>query len=368
MKHEINFITRTRPKTMTLEELKDIEEDKISIECSSILLNVTDIRNNVALLLKYGNMGNIDLLCGDYESALIINELINKGKINKFTIYLMDDMELKDRSYIDTSLFQNVRFVIPNTYAMWNVKFNDKLYVYPYLCKDGIRSENYSEYYDKETLSEIKRISSMISEFPSNLTDVEKIILVSNYLQMYCQFIEGKDSSVGDDIYIVDNINEDVIPNPISISREELGNPKTALFHNFGVCRTFADATTLLLNNPYLKVNVRNVRGKNHVWNTVEINGKTYQLDNSRAISRGKNRMEEALRATKFNSEYILFGEDSIQSLNHERIDENFITKPRNKEDFDKKYIDAAIEFLESTDLVNFNYGNEAFYDSHKQK
>ena len=368
MNYKIKIVKTSKKKSIKLNELRNIEESKVLDELGCIILSVNYINDNIDLLLKYGKNNNIKLLCEDYESALILNELINNGKIEKSLIYLLDDMEMKDRSYIDTTLFQNTCLVIPNTYAMWNVKFDEKLYVYQYRYEYDVYSDSFSGFYDREILSEVKRISSMISEFSSNLTQVEKIILVSNYLQMYCQFIEGKESHVGEDVYIVDDMKEDMIPNPTSISKEELGDPKTALFYNFGVCRTFADATTLLLNNPYLRVNARTVKGVAHVWNTIEINGKTYQLDNSRAISRGKNRMEEALRATNFNSEFLLFGEDSLEKLQHEKIDDNFITKPRSKEDFDRKYIEAAIEFLENTGLVNFNYGNEPFYEGYKKK
>lgn len=357
-------------KNFTLEELKQLEEEEIKKYAIKLVLTIQDIKNNEDLFLEYIVKKGIAIYCKDYESALLVNELVNKGIIKPYEIYLMDDQEQKDRSYIDATVFKNVTLRVPNTYAMWGVKFDDKLWVYQYQLQNDLTNETeFSGYYDHETLKEVERIALMISEFPEVLTDVEKIILVSNYLQKYCQFIEGKESHVGNDIYVLDDVQDENSVNPKNVTQIVLGDSKTALFNNFGVCRTFADATTLLLNNPYLRIKTRNVRSEYpHVWNVVELNGKTYQLDNSRAISRGKYRLPDALKTAGFDYEYVLYGQAYSDEIGHEKMnDRTYLSLPLSIESFDRRYIEAAVEHLKDTDMVNFNYGDKVFYRSHKK-
>ena len=321
-----------------LEEIKEMKYEDVVERCSALIVDKKSWLENLELFLKYSKLIRINnILIQDYESAIIIDELKEKGLINREKIYLIDDNKQIDRSYIDTTKLKNIVLVVPNTYAMWNVKFKDKLYCYQYLYNNNsVENDTFSGYYDKETLIEVERIASMISEFSDNLTDVEKVILISNYLQKYCKFKTKEE-----------------------FSEIELGNPKTALFYNLGVCRTFADATTLLSNNPYLKLKVRNVRSKDrpvHVWNVIELNGKIYQIDNSRAISNGKYTDKDELRTDMFNLEYLLFGENSLRKLHHEEIIRGLVPENLSKEDFAKTYIEAAIEYLNETGLVMFDY------------
>lgn len=340
------FTYNRRPYYLT--DLKNMSDLDILNKCSGIIVNKKSILEDTNLFISLSKITRINnIIASDYESALIINELKNKNLITKDSIYLLDDMELKDRSYIDTTLFKNINLVIPNTYVMWNVKYDEKVYAYQYLYKNNLPgSDVFSGYYDKETITEINRIASMIKDFSSNLTDVEKIILVSNYLQMYGEYKN--------------------IDNNTKLTEEELGNPKTLLLNNIGVCRTFSDATTLLLNNPYLRLNVRNVhsdlntKGEIHVWNTVLLDDKLYQIDNSRAVSRGDNKFDNKLKQTKFNIDYLLFGENYSRKINHEKISFNINLKyPLSLENFDKKYIETVIDYLNDTGLVNFNYNSK---------
>lgn len=342
----MSFTYNRRP--YYLNDLKNMSNTDILNKCSGIIVNKESILENTKLFISLSNVTRINnIIVSDYESALIVNELKNKDLITKDSIYLLDDMELKDRSYIDTTLFKKIKLVIPNTYVMWNVKYDEKIYAYQYLYKNNLPgSDVFSGYYDKETITEIERIASMIKDFSSNLTDVEKIILVSNYLQMYGEYKN--------------------IDNKTKLTEEELGNPKTLLLNNIGVCRTFSDATTLLLNNPYLRLNVRNVRsnlnknGEIHVWNTVLLDGKLYQIDNSRAVSRGEARLDNKLKQTKFNIDYLLFGEKYSRKINHEEISSSINLKyPLSLENFDRKYIETAIDFLNNTGMVCFDYNSK---------
>ena len=323
-----------------LEELKNMTKEEVINKCSGIIVDNKSLLENLDLFLNYSLFFRIQsILLLDYESVLILEKLKAKEIFKRDKVYLLDDGKQIDRSYIDTTKLKNITLIVPNTYAMWGVKFDNKLFCYQYLyVNKSIENDLFHGYYDRETLLEVERIASMIKEFSETLTEVEKVILISNYLQKYCEF---KETEKG-------------------FSEKDIGDLKTALFYNIGVCRTFADATTLLSNNPYLKLKVRNVRSKDkpvHVWNIIELNGKLYQIDNSRAISNGKNTKPGELKTSKFNSEYLLFGQNSLKKLCHEEISRGLISNTLlSKEDFDRDYLEAAIEYLEDTGIVDFDY------------
>ena len=357
---------KTTLKAFSINDLlKEPSDDELSKYSMQMVVSTADISNHLEIFLRYAKKVD-DYICKDYESAALINKLMKEGKINNKTIILLDDNELRDRSYIDLTEYSNI--MVPDTYVMWGVKHNNVIGAYTRLYHSGEGYGIHPIKHDDETINEVKRVASMISEFPEDLTDVEKMILVSNYLQMYDQFIEGEESTVGDERYILDQVleNSKLLAEGKAIEKL-LETPKTALMNHFGVCSTFAYASTLLLNNPWVHINTKTVAGPGHFWNAVQLDDKLYQVDNSRAISRGKNRMPEALRATKFNTEYLLFGQGTSRLMNHEQIyNETILPTPLRENDFDRNYIDAAVEHLDDTGLVSFEYGDKAFYPSHK--
>ena len=355
----------------TLPELKSTKvDDEVLRTGLQMILSIDELKDNIDIFIKYSKKV-LDYCCKDYESALLLNRLMNDGKIESHNITLMDDNKMQDRSYIDTTIFNN-RLIIPDSYLMCGVKYQNTVITYCFTNKarGGYYFDTENIEIDNETIQEAKRIASMIAEFPYPLTDIEKIIIVSNYIQMYNQFIGGLESHVGQEKYVIDSINDnDLFFKKINTNDSIFDKPSTALLRHFGVCRTFAFATTLLLNNPYLKINIKNVKNDigDHIWNVVELNGKLYHLDNSRNISRGKNRMDDALRATKFNIDYLLIGQDTIRQMGHETIADSLVLySPLSDKDIDRNYIEAAIENLENTGMISFEYGDKAFYSSHK--
>ena len=121
--------------------------------------------------------------------------------------------------------------------------------------------------------------------------------------------MEGNISEASDGIYITDS-NGLEIKNQVSF-------PQTVIFDKYGKCNGIAHATTLLMNNPQINVNMRSVYGGGHTWNVVEIDGKYYYVDNTWAITRNKDRYEESLKAKSFSDEYILFGQKTAAEIGH---------------------------------------------------
>lgn len=292
-------------------------------------------------------------ICDSYEDALYINELIKNGLINVGRIELKDDLEMKDRSYIDFKQFEKTILSIPTSYYMWGVKNIDD-------SKSGI---------NQRSVDEITRIVQMVSEFPEQLTDIEKIILLVNYVQHYCEYINGRIDKLNrtqEQFELVDNgtDNREVIKKLCHENYNQVGaNINEPLFENYATCSGFATLMVLLSNNPYIRIATEHVSGDGHSWNIVPINGKYYNLDVTRAITYSPYRAKNNLKTLAFNKEYILVGTNFLEQDGHE-IRKTSLARPfeESKEDFNRDYIEAAIEHLESTELVAFEYEDTQLY------
>ena len=111
--------------------------------------------------------------CDSFETVLLLDEhnLLHKTS----DVYLIDDLENKDRSYIDTRLFKNnFHFIIPVSYVMWNVNFKDKIKYSSFMLSIN-KGDEYGEYlvnkreinndfFDHETILEVKRIVEVRDE------------------------------------------------------------------------------------------------------------------------------------------------------------------------------------------------------------
>ena len=344
----------------TYKELKNCSIEEVQNNCTEIIFDKDDIIDEELLHRVLINSEISRIICQNYEQALIIKKIKDRDKsIGELDAILEDDYEMKDRAYIDISSFEKsgIKLWIPISYAMWNVNSENKINIIINLSKNGY----YYFVINKDELKEIHRICQMIANFPEKLTDIEKIIIVCNYIERYCQFIEGAQSHLDKEIYQLDD--KIVLE---QIKNDALHNPVTALIRNFGVCKTFARTITLLLNNQYIKINAHILSGQSHEWNSVELNGTSYQLDVTRCITRSENRDENNLKTLKFDMTYILFGTDFGDEVEHEKNSNNY-PKELSKESINQDYLHAAFEHLEATGLIKFDYSDEKTpYQQHK--
>ena len=286
---------------------------------SYILVDYKTLINNFDLLkyiLRIKPISKIN--CLDYKSAEYIEQNIN----NKIDIILIDDYKNKDRSYIDTQFFRKSKFYLPLSYIMWNPNIDKECNVLSYLSKENISmssSINGNKKVTKETLIRIKEIVESLNT--SNLNDIDKCILISNYLQSKVQF------------------KKDFGENHLS------GKIETVINKNYGVCTGIASATTLLLNNPIFNVNVRNVCGTSHEWNAALIKGKNYFIDNTWNITRNPNKLSNILKASDFTDKYLLFGMDKLNSLESHDL-KTYIPKDISDEDYNRIKIDKECKKL----------------------
>lgn len=300
--------------------------------------------------------------CDSFETVLRLDEhnLLHKTS----DVYLIDDLENKDRSYIDTRLFKNnFHFIIPVSYVMWNVNFKDKIKYSSFMLSIN-KGDEYGEYlvnkreinndfFDHETILEVKRIAEMMNQVNNgNLSDIEKVLILSSFFQANMQYVLKHSTTVQGETFVVEATEKE-------LENKTVGSAETPLFDYYGICRSFADLTTLLGNNPYLNLDLRNVSGFNdhasHAWNYIIIDGKCYYIDNTRAISRNAYRHPEALKAQGFDTKYLLFGQDDAEALEHEKI-KTHMKQSLNKESIDRGLIEAMLENFWNNELLAFDY------------
>ena len=273
----------------------------------TILVEYDILINNMDLLRRIISILDISQInCLDYDSAVYLEDNLETD----IDLALVDDYQNKDRSYINTTRFKKHNFFVPLSYFMWGVKFEKSCNIrcLRYKEYDTMTSINGDNLLYKDILEKIKEIIQSINS--NELSDLDKCILVANYLQSKVQYVESGLKSYADKIYVIEADEEQV-------TSQKVGSINTVINENYGLCMAIANATTLLLNNPIMNVNVRSVYGDSHVWNIITLDGKQYYIDNTWGITRNINRVEGALKATSFSSDYLLFGSTTSNSIGH---------------------------------------------------
>jgi len=307
-KRRNNSVNINKHDTYKLEDFIGKSEEFIkNSNAGTILVSYDIIVNNLDLLKKIVSILRISQInCLDYESALFLEDNLDFN----IDLALVDDYQNKDRSYIDTTKFIKHNFYIPLSYFMWGIKFNDSCNIrcVRYRENDTMTSVNGDNLLYKDTLIKLKEIINSVHS--ENLTDLDKCLLVSNYLQSKVQYVQDGLKSYADKVYIIEAFPEEV-------TSKKVASINSVINENYGLCTAIANTTTLLLNNPIMNINVRSIYGDSHVWNIVTIDGKQYYLDNTWAITRNKNRVEEALKASSFSDEYLFFGVNKSNIIGH---------------------------------------------------
>ena len=314
-----------------------------------IFIDDTDLlKENFDFFKSIINLKNFDMIYSkDYEALLFIEE--NMPDYSNFSLALVDDAQNIDRSYINLDNFQKSPIIIPLIYCPWGIRTSTNPKVCYYQAK-GTYYPSIPNGIDTLSLDDLKKIKEIIhtlGEKYSHLTDLEKTILISNYIQNSVQYVDENNISEGiKGIYITDSQG-------IQIGRN-VHTPETVLLNNFGVCEGIANATTILLNNPTINVDARSVRGSGHAWNVIQIDGKYYYVDNTWNITRNPNQYPESLKASSFSSEYLLFGQDMATKIGHHNPDS--IIPQIEQGDFNQETIsEVQKRLVKVADFSNYN-------------
>jgi len=335
-----------RRHSIKVNSIEELIDPKIPLEDmifgSLYVKNIEIFADNIDVIkyrLDRKKADDIGFCSSDYEVLRYINMNLPVDN-RKIDLRLIDDFELKDRTYINPDEFEKMNLVIPMNYVMWgkNMTKDQKI---SFLNNNNSNlaptGSNGINYVHVETIKKIKEIIAKLGEECEGLTDLEKIIVISNYIQSRTQFTDKNGITHADHVYIIDP--KDAIVDNFAVSSGE-----NVILNKYGLCCGFALATQLLLNNPTLKININSINGSNHNWNYVKLGDKWYYLDNTWCVTRNSNRYPESLKSKEFSDKYLLFGTDTAELIGHHIP--SYYTKPIEKEDYNREEIKETVKKL----------------------
>ena len=266
--------------------------------------------NNFSLFQEIIKLNKFDyVIADDYKILEYINNNLDIDR--RIRLVLTDDYEIKDRSYIDTSIFTRYDLVLPANYLFWGISVQEQNRVYYSTILDKkMPRVDLRAFITRDDFDKIVSIQRQLGNDLGGCTDLERIILISNYIQNKVQFVDYNNVSEGKKGFYYTDSNGIIVNDNVLF-------PQTVLFNGFGVCEGIGKATSILLSNPEININANCVRSSSHLWNIVQIDGVWYYVDNTWAITRNPNQYEDALKAKEFTSQYLLFGTDMANNMGH---------------------------------------------------
>lgn len=276
----------------------------------SVILSKKDLDLDMDKLIELinSNRALVSIWCLDYESVTFLDKILKEKVSNP--IILVDDGLRISRDYIDLTKLNNIKVCIPLTYLMWGIKFNDTVDTYcgRTVDQNSIRTSGYNNSNKNISLEDLKKIKSTLQNLARyNPKDVvEKVYLVSDYIQSRTQFIEESETESTRGIFITP-----------TCSGTNSGHVETVNNKGYGVCAGIANLSTLLLNNPLLCTETESVFGDHHVWNKVLIDGKYYYFDTTWNVTRSDNPADDSLITLSFQRKYLLFGTNTALNIGH---------------------------------------------------
>lgn len=273
-----------------------------------LVLSKQDLGLDMTKIIELLNNNYVEIWCIDYDSVIFLNSLLKNKVLNR--VYLVDDGMHIERNYIDLTKLNNIDVHIPLTYLLWGVKFSGEVKTYSAIAK--FREEyitcdaaNSNRKISEVDLLKVRKISEMLAKYnPKN--DVEKVMLVSDYIQSRTQFIENVQTSSSRGTFIT--------PDIVNCST---GLVETVVNDGYGVCIGISNLSTLLLNNEILQSETETMIGNGHAWNKVLIDGKYYYFDSTWCITRSDDPHNDGLITLSFQKKYLLFGKNTALDIGY---------------------------------------------------
>jgi len=298
----------------------------------------------------------------DFRVAEYFNLLLKDFKGIK-VFNLLNDLEIRNRNEIDFSTLNYNGVTVPFDYIMYGIEPKGiKYYNLVNYRQDNIIKVNsnqqkaYPDIQDKVNII----IDEIFGQLPmEQLDEIDKNILVSNWIQKNIQFVEGKISNAGGKRFICDefeatDMGEDIM---------------TVLNKRFGMCNAIAKLSVALLSNPRVGCKCNYAHSPGHAYFTQIIDDVTYITDNTWSITRNPNRMNESLKAAAFSDKYILIGEDKISEdddtlVHHTR--DGIFKGAISKQGIPRERINQSIEKLKTLG-VDFSYKEPPIFVQHEE-
>ncbi len=313
-----------------------LENNQIRIEdIYSVTISKDDLSLSMSYLENILKNKAIDINCKDFETVQFLDKFTKETIAN--SVYLLEDGLRISRENIDLTQLKHIDLIVPLKYLPWGIKFGDKVQTYSYSSKindfGGMiycgSSSNSNKFVEKKDLIKIlKTIKNLANQ--NCQTAVDNVGLISDFIQSRTQFIDNYESETTRGTFIT--------PDFETISDLKNGCVETILNKQYGVCEGIAALSMMLLNNPYINEEVEAIRGYDHAWNRILIDGKYYYFDNTWCITRSENPHESALITLSFSKKYLLFGEKTANQIGHHIPRENTLYSYNNgvlsKEDY----------------------------------
>lgn len=281
---------------LNYEILKNVEH--LTIIVDELKKDVEGDIEKIKILKSLAKLQSIRIMSREPRNIEYLDTLMKDIKIRK-TACLLDDFENKDRSDFDFEKMDYEKVFIPLEYCQWGIKTHKFV---------GPNSKSFCCYDNELSKEDLKKIDNQIDEWLKipNLTLVDKVILVSNYLQENMQFVEGKISKSRNKKYIAKDLKNE----------KDFGNSAQLLNKHIGHCEAFSKIALLMLNNPKMNVNCRLMFAPGHFYNIIYDGEKAYGLDTTWGVTRNPNRVEGNLKAKEFYDGYVLFGQKELDEMN----------------------------------------------------
>lgn len=320
--------------------------------------DITEDMRKIEELRSIPNLESIMISSQDIRDAYYFDSALRILPCKKEFV-LLNDYEMKDRSNVD---FKNTNYsnvYVPFDYIMY-IPGNEK--INGYTCTENIREEgrffgaNASLNLNFTVRADVYKIlDEILGNLPvDKLDDIDKSVLVSNWLQKRMQFVEGKVSHAAGKKYICDVFKG---------RDKDASDIETAIKEKHGICAAFARLSCALLNNPRMNCKCNMVYSKEggHDYFVQETDGKLYVVDNTWNITRNSDRFEGALKAKSFSYEYLLVGEDKMNENPKTRkahTPYGFLSYRIESTGIPRERIEASVEKLKS---MGVSFGD---YDS----
>ena len=335
--------------------VEDMNNSNIVIYVDELKKDSDEDLKKLNILKQMPNLSDIRLVSSDFNVGIYMGELL-KDFTSKKVFDLLDDYKNQDRSYIQPSFLPKrlYLFSIPNSYIQWganrkslnlgNIRVHNILMANTYDCAD--KTYNYPS---EEAFEQINRIIDEFCKIP-NLTFIDKVVLVANYLQQNVQFVEGKVSHAIDGDYVCEDFSFEKYGGVDKIDN--------VLFDGIGKCNCISRTMMLMLNNPKMNVNCRiaNDDQGGHAYCAIydEETEMLYCTDPAWSITRNLNRFTGTLKALKFSDEYLLIGQDKLSKMNFHNTS-NVFPKSFAKKSIDRGLIKQSVEKLKGYG-ISFDY------------
>lgn len=334
--------------------------------------STTDVQSDMQKLSQIKNIGGLETIVissNDFRIAQYFDVLMKDCECKK-NFDLLNDFEIKNRNEIDFSALHYNEVTIPFDYLMYGISTNGinsynliNLKRENIISVDSNQQKNYPDLINK--VNDI--VDEIFGELPiEQLDDIDKSVLVSNWIQKKVQFIEGKVSRVGNKRFVCDDFNA-------SNDKEDI---MTIINESFGVCNGIAKLSVALLTHPKIQCQCNMAFSPGHAYFTQSIDGKLYVVDNTWCITRNPNHIDGSLKSGSFSDEYLLIGKDKINENEttlsyHTRtgifsgtIAEQGIPRERIKQSIDKlKALGIEFDYTEPPIFIQHEESKDKTYE-----